>query len=174
MPHPLRALGLAILASPLGSPALAASHTFVLTYRNFGPVEVDSTFTPGAGYDVRPEGCYAKHSDEAICGFTLRARRALAVTNLGNAAHGSGADGSAIRTCCMFVQGDDQGYPITKASDGSAGVGVLDRPLSPGQQLGLMLRVPNYRKASPLVTITFSRGHGDPGIALPQHVVELP
>ena len=100
MVHDLRALSLGRVAScALARPALAAPHAFVLTYRAFGPVEVDSGFKPASGYDVRPEGCYAKHSDEAICGFTLRARRPLTVTNLGDGSHGSGPDGSAIRTC---------------------------------------------------------------------------
>ncbi len=181
MPHPLRAVGAMLIAlsaaalnAATGSAALAAPHRFVLTYRDFGPVEVDSAFQPGIGYEVRAEGCYARHSDEAICGFTLRAKRPLTVTNLANASHGSGADSSAIRTCCMFVQGDDRGYPISQKTAAPGGLGVLSRPLSPGQQVGLMLRVPNYRTRAPLAAITFSHGEGDQGTSFPQHVVELP
>ena len=172
------AVGLTLAALGVAGPsALAASeapHTFVLTYRDFGPVQATGAFKPTDGYEVRSEGCYARHSDEAVCGFTLRATRPLTVTNVANAAHGAGADGSAIRTCCMFVQGDNRGYPITTAASASAGVAVLSHPLSPGQQVGLMLRVPNYRKAAPLAAITFSRGQGDPGITFLEHVRELP
>ena len=74
----------------------------------------------------------------------------------------------------MFVQGDDRGYPITPISSASAGIGVLSHALSPGQQVGLMLRAPNCKAAAPLAVITFSRGEGDPGVAFPEHVVELP
>ncbi len=173
--RPLCALGLMLAALVAAGPgAMAAPHAFVLTYRGFGPVQVDSSFKPGAGYAVRAEGCYAKHSEEAVCGFTLRATRALSVSNLANASHGSGSDGSTLRTCCMFVQGDDRGYPITPATQAPAGVAVLSHPLSPGQEVGLMLRVPNYKKAAPLTAITFSAGQGDPGVTFPAHVMELP
>ena len=167
----LAALG---LAGPSALAAPEAPHTFVLTYRDFGPIQATGVFKPADGYEVRSEGCYAKHSDEAVCGFTLRATRPLTVTNLDNAARGAGADGSAIRTCCLFVQGDNRGYPITRAASAPAGVAVLSHPLSPGQQVGLMLRAPNYRKAAPLAAITFSRGQGDPGITFSEHVRELP
>ena len=158
----------ASVASP-GSP-----HSFVLTYRDFGPVKTSSGFHPAIGYALRPEGCYAKHSDEAICGFTLRADQALTVTNLQNLAHGSAADGSMMRTCCLFIQGDNRGYPITRAAGASSGVGVVRDVLRPGEQVGIMLRVPNYRAASPLAAITFSRGQGDEGLSFAEHVVELP
>ncbi len=170
-----RTLGLMLVAlGASGSAARAAPHTFVLTYRNFGPVQASSSFVPAAGYEVRSEGCYARHSEEAVCGFTLRAMRALTVTNLGDVAHGEGADGSPLRTCCMFVKGDDRGYPITPEPQAPAGVGVLRQPLAPGQQVGLMLRVPNYRRGSPLAAIVFSYGRGDPGVRFAEHVVELP
>ena len=162
------------VASPAALAAPEAMHSFVLTCRGFGPVQAASAFRPGPGYDVRAEGCYAKHSDEAICGFTVRAARPVMVTNVENAAHASGADGSVIRTCCMFVQGDERGYPITPATVAPDGIAVLRASVAPGQQVGFMLRVPNYRKAAPLAAVTFSRGQGDPGLAFPTHVVELP
>ena len=169
------ALGVAAaVAAPAALAAAEAPHTFVLTYRAFGPVQTTSAFRPADGYAVRAEGCYAKHSEEAICGFTLRASRPLIITNLANAAHAAGADGAPIRTCCMFVQGDEQGYPITSAADAPVGVGVLRHSLSSGQQVGLMLRIPNYRRGGPVASITFSRGQGDAGVTFPERVVELP
>jgi hypothetical protein len=161
-------------AAGAGVAAPDAPHTFVLTYRNFGPVTSSGPFKAGDGYAVRSEGCYAKHSEEAICGFTLRATRALTVTNLANASHATGADGSAIRTCCMFVQGDNQGYPITKAAAAPADIAVLSHALKPGQAVGLMLRVPGYKQAATLAGVTFSRGQGDPGVAFAATVTELP
>ena len=74
----------------------------------------------------------------------------------------------------MFVQGDDRGYPITSSAEAPPGTAVLSHRLAAGQQIGLMLRVPNYRKAEPLAAITFARGQGDPGITFPEHVRELP
>ncbi|MHB8283928.1 MAG: hypothetical protein ACYDD1_04555 [Caulobacteraceae bacterium] len=161
-------------AAPAARAQSDASHTFTLTYRSFGPVKVSSAFKAADGYEARPEGCYAKHSDEAICGFTLRATRSLMVTNLANAAHASGADGVAIRTCCMFVQGDDQGYPIVAAANAPAGTAVLQKALQSGQVVGFMLRVPNYKQAAVLTSITFSHGQGDRGVTFPEHVTELP
>jgi hypothetical protein len=161
-------------AAGAGVAAPEASHTFVLTYRNFGPVTSAGPFKPGDGYAVRSEGCYAKHSEEAICGFTLRATRALTITNLGNAAHATGADGSVLRTCCMFVQGDTQGYPITKSATAPADIAVLSHALKPGQTVGLMLRVPGYKQAAQLAGVTFSRGQGDLGVAFAATVTELP
>ncbi len=161
-------------AAPAALAAAEAAHSFDLTYRGFGPVQASGAFRPGAGYAVRAEGCYAKHSEEAICGFTLRALRPIVVTNVENAAHASGADGSVIRTCCMFVQGDPRGYPITPASVAPDGIAVLRHPLALGQQVGLMLRVPNYAKAAPVAAVTFSRGQGDSGVAFATHVTELP
>ena len=161
----------------LASITLAAPkppHTFVLTYRAFGPVQATGLFRPANGYTVRAEGCYAKHTEEAICGFTLKALRPITITNLNNAAHGASADGSSIRTCCMFVQGDDRGYPISAANDALDDNAVLDRQLGPGEQIGLMLRIPNHRKGKPLAAITFSHGQSDRGVTFPEHVTELP
>ena len=150
-------------------------HTFVFTYRAFGSVMSTSTFQQAVGYAVRFEGCVAKHSDEAVCGFTLRARDPLLLTNVENVSHGSSADGSRLRTCCVFVQGDDRGYPITSERAGAAGGGgVLRRPLKGGEMVGVLLRGPNYRSFSPLAAITFSRGEGDPGISFAGGVVERP
>lgn len=169
-------LGLApsLALAPAASATPQPPHTFVLTYRAFGPVQSTGVYRPADGYEVRPEGCYAKHSEEAICGFTLKALRPITITNLDNAAHGAAADGSPIRTCCMFVQGDDRGYPISTAKDAPGGIAVLDRRLSAGEQIGLMLRLPNYRKLEPLAAITFSHGQGDRGVTFPEHVTELP
>jgi hypothetical protein len=161
----------ALMASP---PAPAATHAFVLTYREFGTVKATSRFTPADGYRIRFEGCYARHSDEAICGFTVRATRSVTITNLANASHGARADGAAVRTCCMFVQGDNRGFPIVAAAAAPAGVAVLSRPLAPGQTIALMLRVPDYRQAGPPTAITFSHGAGDPGVTFPTKVAELP
>lgn len=186
MPHPQavrrrhrRSTGLVVAASlgailshgQAGAAPPPASHTFVLTYRDFGPISSDAGFRPTDGYQLRFEGCFAKHSAEAVCGFTLKATRAILVTNARNLSHGAHADGSAMRTCCMFVQGDARGYPITTAADAPA---ALRRPLQPGQELGLMLRVPDYGAGAPLASITFSRGEGDPGETFPARVVELP
>jgi hypothetical protein len=168
------ALGLLLAAGAAAPAANAAPHTFDLTYRAFGKVSAESQFKTARGYEVRDEGCYAKHSDEAICGFTLRALQPLTVTNLQNAAHGSSADGTPIRTCCMFVQQDNRGYPITPQGGAPAGVAILNVSLRPGQEIGLMLRVPDYRQGPPLYSITFSHGAGDPGLAFPEHIAELP
>ena len=171
------AVAFAVLAATTAASAAPASpvaHTFVLTYRGFGPVAATSGFRNGDGYDLRFEGCYAKHSQGAICGFTLRATRPLRITNVQNVSHATGRDGSPIRTCCMFVQGDQQGFPITATSSAPAGVAILARPLRVGQTLGLMLRVPDYAKGAPVAGVTCSRGDGDPGGAFATRVAELP
>jgi hypothetical protein len=147
-------------------------HSFDLTYRNFGPVEADSAFVKAQGYDVRFEGCYAKHSEEAICGFTIRATAPLTLGNVENLSHGSAADRTPIRTCCLFLQTDPRGYPITKDAEAPASVAVLSRSLHAGETLGVMLRVPNYQ-APPLAGITFSHGQADQGVIFPAHVIEL-
>jgi hypothetical protein len=147
-------------------------HSFDLTYRSFGPVEADSTFVKAQGYEVRFEGCYAKHSEEAICGFTLRATAPLMLATAENLSHGSAADGTPIRTCCLFVQTDPRGYPISKEAETPASGSVLTRGLFSGETLGVMLRVPNY-KAPPLAAITFSHGQADQGVTFPAHVIEL-
>ena len=130
------------------------------------------SFRPGVEYDLRFEGCWAHHSDEAICGFTLRPRRPLTVTNLANASHAAAADGAVKRTCCMFVQGNQTGYPIVAGAE-AAGAGVLSLALRPGRAQALMLRVPNYRAGGPLASITFSRGGDDPGVTVPAEVIDL-
>jgi hypothetical protein len=147
-------------------------HSFDLTYRGFGLVEADSAFVKAQGYEVRFEGCYAKHSEEAICGFTLRATAPLSLSNVQNLSHGSAADGTPIRTCCLFVQTDPRGYPIGKDAETPAGVAVLTRGLHAGETLGVMLRVPNY-KTPPLAGITFSHGQADEGTSFAARVTEL-
>jgi hypothetical protein len=150
----------------------ATAHSFDLTYRSFGPVEAHSAFVEAQGYEIRFEGCYAKHSEEAICGFTLRATAPLTLSNVQNLSHGSAADGTPIRTCCLFVQTDPRGYPITKDAEAPPGVAVLTRGLQAGETIGVMLRVPNY-KTPPLAGITFSHGQADPGTSFPTPVTEL-
>jgi hypothetical protein len=147
-------------------------HSFELSYRSFGPVAADSAFVQAQGYEVRFEGCYAKHSEEAICGFTLRATTPLTLSNRQNFSHGSAADGTPIRTCCLFVQTDPRGYPISKDAEAPEGVAVLTRGLRAGETVGVMLRVPNY-KTPPLAGITLSHGQADPGTSFPAHVTEL-
>ncbi len=167
-------LVLALTASiAFDASAAEASHNFVLTYRNFGPVTATSVFRTAGRYAVRFEGCFAKHSDEAVCGFSLRAVAPLTVTNNANSSHGSDAKGSPIRTCCLFLQGDDRGYPITVAA-ASAGMAVLEHRLRPGETLGVMLRVPNYKQAASLAAVTFSSGDGDPGVQFLGRIAELP
>jgi hypothetical protein len=151
-----------------------AKHTFMLTYRDFGEVTATSTFQNADGYAIRFEGCFARHSDAAICGFTIRPTAPLALTNAQNLSHGSDSAGGAIRTCCLFLQGNNQGYPISAAPDAPQGVAVIDRPLKPGETLGVLLRVPNYMSVGPLTAITFSRGHGDKGMQFPTRIKELP
>jgi hypothetical protein len=152
----------------------ASPHTFVLTYRDFGPVTSASGFTHAKGYSLRFEGCYARGGDEAICGFTLRATKALTITNAANLSHAADAEGVVKRTCCMFVQGEPPGYPITAEATVPPGIAVLNHPLEAGRSIGLMLRVPDYRKGGPLGAITFSAGHGDPGVTFPARVEDLP
>jgi hypothetical protein len=161
------------LASSTGS-AAETPHTFVLTYRDFGPVTGTGTFKKADGYEVRFEGCFAKHSEEAICGFTIRSAVPLTLTNAQNASHGADAAGSAIRTCCLFIQGDNRGFPISAASGTTAGAAILNRVVQPGEALGVMLRVPSYKAFGPLTAITFSRGQGDLGVQFPAHIIELP
>lgn len=154
--------------------ANAEKHTFLLTYRDFGPITATSRFQKADGYAIRFEGCFARHSDAAICGFTIRPTAPLTLTNAQNLSHGSDAAGGAIRTCCLFVQGDDQGYPISAAPGAPQGVAVIDRELQPGKTLGVLLRVPNYKSVGPLAAITFSRGQGDKGMQFPTRIRELP
>jgi hypothetical protein len=174
---PLR-LGLILAAGAvltLASSACAGTkHTFLLTYRDFGPVTATSTFQKADGYAIRFEGCFAKHSDAAICGFTIRPTAPLALTNAQNLSHGSDGAGGAIRTCCLFIQGNNQGYPISAAPGAPQGVAVIDRPLKPGETLGVLLRVPNYKTVGPLAAITFSHGQGDKGMQFPTRIKELP
>lgn len=176
---PLR-LDLVLAASAalaLASGARAApepKHTFLLTYRDFGPVTATSTFQKADGYAIRFEGCFARHSDAAICGFTIRPTAPLTLTNAQNLSHGSDGAGGAIRTCCLFIQGNNQGYPISAAPGAPQGVAVIDRPLKPGETLGVLLRVPNYKTVGPLAAITFSHGQGDKGVQFPTHIEELP
>jgi hypothetical protein len=171
---PLLAIGAALVLGEAPGVAAEAPHSYLLTYRDFGPVQATSSFTPASGYELRFEGCFAKHSEEAICGFTVRSAGALDLTNVQNMSHGSAANGAAIRTCCLFVQGDNRGFPITPTPEAPAGVAVLSRTLHPGETLGVMLRVPNYKAVGPLASITFSRGQGDVGLRFPAHIVELP
>ncbi len=167
--------GLSVASCPSHAAAQTGSpHTFNLTYRSFGPVTSTTTFKAGDGYEARSEGCYAKHSNEAICGFTIHALRGLTITNAGNASHASGSEGPPIRTCCMFVQGDDRGFPIVKTPTTPAGVATLVRALKPGETVGFMLRVPSYKAAPPLAGVTFSAGHGDVGVSFATQIVELP
>ena len=165
---------LAIIAAFGGADAAAAaaSHRFHVTYRDWVTVRSVGSFRPTAEYDLRFEGCWAHHSDEAICGFTLRPRRPLTVTNLANASHAAAADGAVKRTCCMFIQGNGTGYPIVAGPD-AAGAGILSLALPPGRAQGLMLRVPNYRAGGPLASITFSSGGGEPGLSFPAKVKAL-
>jgi hypothetical protein len=163
-----------VLAAATAALVAAAPHSYQLTYRDFGPVTASSAFQPADGYAIRFEGCYAKHSAEAICGFTLRAERALQVTNIANLSHGSGEDGAPKRTCCIFLQGDPKGYPITPAPQAPDGTATLAHALKAGEAAGFMLRVPNYAAGAPLKAIIFSRGEGDPGVSFPATVQELP
>jgi hypothetical protein len=156
------------------SACAAAKHTFLLTYRDFGPVTATSKFQKADGYAIRFEGCFARHSDAAICGFTIRSTAPLALTNAQNLSHGSDGAGGAIRTCCLFIQGDSQGYPISAAPGAPQGVAVIDRELRAGETIGVLLRVPNYKTVGPLASITFSHGQGDKGVQFPTHIKELP
>ncbi len=149
-------------------------HSFTISYRGFGPVTARSSFRPAAGYQIRFEGCFARQGDEAICAFTLRAQDAIAISNVDNLSHGSAADGATRRTCCLFVQGDDRGYPIAAGAGAAPGAATYRQTLAPGQQLALMLRVPDYKKGAALAAITFSRGQGDPGVTFPARVKQIP
>ncbi len=160
-------------ASRASAPAAAARHAFDLTYRSFGPVEVTSGYLPGRDYDLRPEGCYARASTEAICGFTLRARAPITVTNADNVSHAQRADGAFTRTCCIFVAGDPNGYPLTAPGVSTEGARRVARRLNAGDSLALMLRIPDYATGAPIAAVTFSRGGGDPGVTTQTTVKDL-
>ena len=170
----LVAAGAALFLTSSAWAAAEAKHTFNLTYRDFGPVTATSMFQNGDGYAVRFEGCYARHSDAAICGFTIRPTAPLTLTNAQNLSHGSDDAGGAIRTCCLFIQGNNQGYPISAAPGPPQGVAVIDRKIAPGETVGVLLRVPNYKTVARLAAITFSRGEGDEGVRFPTRIKELP
>jgi hypothetical protein len=177
MKTPLRLVELLAAGAVFASGACAAAeatHSFLLTYRDFGPVTATSTFQRADGYAVRFEGCFARHSDAAICGFTIRPTAPLTLTNAQNLSHGSDDAGGAIRTCCLFIQGDNQGFPISVAPGTPQGVAVLDRQLRVGETVGVLLRVPNYKTVARLGAITFSRGQGDKGVQFPTRIEELP
>ena len=156
------------------SACAAARHTFMLTYRDFGPITATSRFQKADGYAIRFEGCFARRSDAAICGFTIRANGSLTLTNAQNLSHGSDGAGGPIRTCCLFIQGDERGFPISAAAGVPPGSAVIDRELKQGESLGVLLRVPNYKSVGPLAAITFSRGEGDKGVQFPTRIKELP
>lgn len=165
-----RPSALALAAALLTASAATAApvHTFDLTYRGFGPVTSHGGFRAADGYRIRFEGCYSKQGPEAVCGFTVRADRALALTNGSNLSHGGRTDGSPMRTCCLFVQGSPEGHPIVAA--GGAGEAAFRLPLQPGREVGVMLRLPDYGRGAPLTSITFSRGEGDAGATFPAQV----
>ena len=173
----LAALGVALSGAAavcaVAAEAPRATHTFQLTYRDFGPVSASSDFTAAGPISIRFEGCYAKDGPEAVCGFTLRARTRVIVTNLRNLSHGTRADGLPARTCCMFEQGRPEGFPIVP-SGSAPGVADIAAAVEPGRELGVMLRLPDYRAGAPLRSITFSRGEGDPGATFPATVRSLP
>jgi len=154
--------------------ATGSSHTFALTYRSFGVVTSQSTFTDAGAYEVRFEGCYAKHSKEAVCAFTLRARRPIVVTNAGNLAHGVRVDGSPMRSCCLFIQGEPEGHPLLPQGSADGSIAIVRRTVGAGREVGFMLRLPDYQDGSPLQAIVFSRGEGDAGVSFPAVVVDLP
>ncbi|HWF00690.1 MAG TPA: hypothetical protein VG248_12895 [Caulobacteraceae bacterium] len=175
MPAFLRAAWVSLVVAVIGAwTSPAGAHTFDITYRSWGRAAATAgNFRPASGYEIRFEGCWAKHSDEAICGFTVRAQRRLTITNLRNASHAGAADGAVKRTCCMFVQGDNRGWPIVATAE-PGGAGVLREALTPSRPRAVMLRVPNYGAGGPLASITFSCGDGDAGVTFPAKVVELP
>ena len=167
------ALACAATLSAVAAGAPRPTHTFELTYRAFGPVSATSEFVGAGPISVRFEGCYAKDGPEAVCGFTLRARTRVVVSNLRNLSHGTRADGLPARTCCMFEQGRPEGFPIVP-SGSAAGVADISAAVEPGRELGVMLRLPDYEAGAPLRSITFSRGEGDPGATFPATVRRLP
>ncbi|HEX4741447.1 MAG TPA: hypothetical protein VH353_08960 [Caulobacteraceae bacterium] len=177
MKSPLRLAGLlaagVVFASGVCG-AAEAKHSFLLTYRDFGSITATSTFQKADGYAVRFEGCFARHSDAAICGFTIRPTVPLTLTNAQNLSHGSDDAGGAIRTCCLFIQGNNQGFPISAAPAAPQAVAVIDRALKPGETIGVLLRVPNYKTVARLAAITFSHGQGDKGVQFPTRIQELP
>jgi hypothetical protein len=178
-PRPIVA-ALAIVAAAIAGSSAAiaaagpAAHNFDITYRDFGSVSSHAAFRSAPDYQVRFEGCFAKKSDEGVCAFTLRSAKPLRLTNAYNLSHGSRADRAPMRTCCLFVQGRNQGYPIITTGDDRGHIAIVQEPIEPGKDLGVMLRLPDYKKGSPLATITFSRGQNDPGVTFPAHVEELP
>lgn len=169
----VRPTALACAAALLAAPAARAApaHVFELSYRGFGPVTSHGAFQAQDGYHLRFEGCYAKHSPEAVCGFTVRADRPLVLTNGTNLSHGSRGDGSPVRTCCLFAQGRPEGHPIVATGD--AGEAAFSLPLEPGRETPVLLRVPDYALHGPPVSITFSRGEGDAGATFPTRVEAL-
>ena len=170
-------LALAVAATaPSAGPAAASRlpHAFELTYRNFGPVSVASDFTDAGRISIRFEGCYTKDGPEAVCGFTVRAHARVVISNLHNLSHGTRADGSPARTCCLFQQGRPEGFPIVLSEGAASGVADLAAVVEPGRELGVMLRLPDYRVGAPLRSITFSRGEGDPGVTFATEVRSLP
>jgi hypothetical protein len=148
-------------------------HTFQVTYRGFGSVSVESDFISGSAYDLRPEGCYARASSEAVCGFTLRAHGPITLTNFQNASHALRADGSTTRTCCVFVAGDPNGYPLTAPGAPTEGVRPLERHLKAGETLEVILRIPDYGAGAPIAGVVFSRGEGDAGVKAALSVRDL-
>jgi hypothetical protein len=148
-------------------------HTFQVTYRGFGPVSVESDYILGSAYDLRPEGCYARASSEAVCGFTLKAHGPLTLTNIQNASHALRADGSTTRTCCVFVAGDPNGYPLTAPGAPTEGVRPLERHLKAGETLDVILRIPDYGAGAPIAGVVFSSGGGDPGVKADLSVRDL-
>jgi hypothetical protein len=165
---------LVTLSVPAEAQPAQTLHSFDITYRNFGRVSASSSFRSAKGYDVRFEGCFAKTGPEAICGFTLRAQTSLILTNGANLSHGTRQDGEPMRTCCLFLQGRPEGRPIIPPGAEEDGAAVIRESLSPGMELGVMLRLPDYKVGSPLSAITFSRGEDDPGLSFPAAVQPLP
>lgn len=151
-----------------------ASHTYDVTYRGFGPVTAASVFRDADGYQLRFEGCYAKHSPEALCGFTLRAVRPVVVSNADKLAHGVRRDGSPMRSCCLFIQGEPEGHPLIAQGAGDGSIAILRRWVEAGRDVGVLLRLPDYRTGSPLQSVVFSRGEGDKGLSFPATIAELP
>lgn len=169
---PALAAAAALLAAAAAQAEPAApAHTFELGYRDFGPVTSRADFRAADGYRLRFEGCYARRSPEAVCGFTVRADRPLVLTNGANLSHGTRADGSPVRTCCLFAQGRPEGHPIVATGD--AGEAAYRLPLEPGRDVPVLLRLPDYARHGPPASITFSRGEGDRGATFPTRIEEL-
>jgi hypothetical protein len=162
---------LAAAAPPrTGVPAV---HDFRILYRGFGVVSVESGFIEGGDYDLRPEGCYARASSEAVCGFTLKARRPIVLTNLDNASHAVRQDGAVARSCCLFAGDDPDGFPLVPPGAAAEGVRPLARSLAAGESLAVLLRIPDYARGAPLQAVVFSRGRNDPGIRASVRVRDL-